>query len=200
MTALKQMHPTKAPGPDGMRAVFFQKHWQEVSEWVITTRLHILNGGGNIALLNHTYIALIPKSEKPKRVGDYRPISLCNVIYKVIAKTIANRLKEILHLVISHTQSAFIPGRLSTDNIIIGYKCLHKIRLSKSKKGGIVVVKLDVSKAYDRVEWSFLKYTMEVMGFSPNWVQLIMGCIATSFFSVLINGVPKGLIQLQRGL
>lgn len=92
------------------------------------------------------------------------------MIYRVIAKTIANRLKENFHLVISHTQSALIPGRLITDNIIIGYECLHKIRLSKSEKGGMVAVKLDVKKAYDRVEWSFLKHKMEVMGFSLNWV------------------------------
>lgn len=74
--ALKQMHPTKAPGPDGLPASFFQKHWKAVSEGVISTCMHILNSGGNIAPLNHTYIVLIPKSEKPKRVVDYRPISL----------------------------------------------------------------------------------------------------------------------------
>lgn len=96
--------------------------------------MHILNSGDNIAPLNHTYIALILKSEKPKKVIDYRSISLCNVIYRIITKTIANKLKEILHLIISHIQSIFIPGRLITYNIIIGSECLHKIRLSKSKR------------------------------------------------------------------
>lgn len=86
---------------------------------------------------------------------DCRSINLYNVIYRIIAKTIANRLKEILYLVISHTQSAFIPSRLITDNIIIGYECLHKIRLSKSKKGGLITLKLDVNKTYVRVEWNF---------------------------------------------
>ena len=172
--ALNQMHPTKAPGPDGLPAVFFQKHWKSVSKGVLTTCLYILNEGGNIAPLNHTYITLIPKSAKPKRVMDYRPISLCNVIYRVIAKTIANRLKQMLHLVISPSQSAFIPNRLITDNIIIGYECLHKIRHSKGKKNGLLALKLDISKAYDRVEWNFLRFTMERLGFSSKWVDLIM--------------------------
>ena len=167
---------------------------------VVSTCLHILNEKGTIAPLNHTYIALIPKIEKPSKVTDFRPISLCNVIYRIITKAIANLLKHILQHVISPAQSAFIPNRLITDNIIIGYECLHKIRHSKGKKNGLVALKLDISKAYDRVEWHFLEKTTLKLGFSNKWVELIMGCITTTSFSVLINGVPKGLIQSQRGL
>ena len=150
--ALSQMHPIKAPGPDGLPVAFFQKHWKSVSQGVTTTCLQVLNNKGNPTPLNHTYIALIPKAEKPKKVADFRPISLCNVIYRIIAKTIANRLKLVLNDVISPAQSAFVPNRLITDNIIIGYECLHKIRLSRGKKHGLVALKLDISKAYDRVE------------------------------------------------
>lgn len=150
--ALNQMHPTKAPGPDGLIAAFFQKHWKHVSQGVIATCLHILNDEGNITPLNHTSIALISKVNMPRKVVDYRPINPCNVIYRIIAKTIANKLKLFLNQVISPNQSAFVPNRLITDNIIIGYKCLHKIRLSKGKKQGLVVLKLDISKTYDRVE------------------------------------------------
>ena len=165
-TTLSQMSPTKAPGPDGLPAAFYQKHWQSVRFGVIKTCLYILNDGGFIAPLNHTYIALIPKVTKPLKVTDFRHISLCNVIYRIVAKTIANRLKHILHHVISPNQSAFIPNRLISDNIIIGYECLHKIRHSKRKNHGLVALKLDVSKAYDRVEWSFLEQIMLRMGFS----------------------------------
>ena len=90
--------------------------------------------------------------EKPKKVVEYKLISLCNVIYRIVAKTIANRLKEILHQIISPSQSVFIPNRLIMDNVIIGYECLHKIRHSKGKKNGFVALKLDISEAYDRVE------------------------------------------------
>lgn len=91
--ALFQTCPTKAPGPDGLPAAFFQNHWESVGEGVTATCLHILNEKGNIAPLNHTFIALIPKAKTPRDVTEYRPISLCNVVYRVIAKTIANRLK-----------------------------------------------------------------------------------------------------------
>ena len=155
LEALAQMCPTKAPGPDGLSAVFYQKHWQSVKEGVLSTCLHILNDQGTIAPLNHTYIALIPKIAKPRKVTDYRPISLCNVIYRIVTKAIANRLKPMLDQIIAPTQSAFIPNRLITNNIIIGYECLHKIRLSKGKKNGKISLKLDTSKAYDIVEWGF---------------------------------------------
>lgn len=124
--ALVQMCPTKAPGPDGLPAAFYRKHWTIVKQEVITTCLHILNTAGTIAPLNHTFIALIPKTAKPRKVTEFRPISLCNVIYRIVTKTMANRLKTILHTVINSSQSAFIPNRLITYNIIVGYECLRK--------------------------------------------------------------------------
>ena len=136
--ALFQMCPTKAPEPDGFPATFFQKHWKAVREGVVAICLHILNEKGNLTPLNYTYIAFIPKIEKPRDVMDYRPSSLWNVIYRIIAKTIANRLRQILHTVISPNRSAFIPSRLITNNIIVGYKFLYKIRLRKGKKVGLL--------------------------------------------------------------
>ena len=105
-----------------------------------------------------------------------------------------------LNHVISPSQSAFIPNRLITDNIIVGYECLHKIRHSKGKKHGLVALKLDLSKAYDRVEWSFLKHTMLKLGFSSNLVDLVLNCISTTSFSVVINGAVSGMIKPQRRL
>lgn len=159
---------------------------------------HILNKGGNLATLNHTFIALILKVSKPRKLTEFRPISLCNVIYRIIAKTMANRLKKILNDIISPNQSAFVPNRLITDNIIIGYECINKIRQSEGRKRGLVALKLDISKAYDRVEWSFVQGTLQKLGFSVKWVDLIMNFISTASFSVLINGVAKGLIHPQR--
>ena len=117
-----------------------------------------------------------------------------------MAKSIANRFKQILHKIISPMQSAFIPNRLITDNIIVGYECLHKIRHCKGKRNGLVALKLDVSKAYDRLEWSFLEQTMKCLGFSQKWINLIMRCISFVSFSIIINGSVRGLIKPQRGI
>ncbi|KAH9723192.1 reverse transcriptase domain-containing protein [Citrus sinensis] len=198
--ALANMCPTKAPRPDGLPTAFFQKHWKFVRNGMISTCLNVLNEQGNPSTLNHTFIALIPKIANPRKVSDYRPISLCNVIYRVVAKAIANRMKPILSQIISPMQSVLIPNRLITDNVIIGYECLNKIRHSKGKKNGLVALKLDISKAYDRIEWPFLEQTMLKMGFPSNWVALIMRCLISTSFSVLINGVLKGMIQPKRGL
>ena len=128
---------------------------------MITTCLHILNKGGNVAPLNHTYIALIPKVCNPRKVTEFRPISLYNVIYRIVAKVLANKLKQVLDEIISPNQSAFVPNRLITDNVIIGYECLNKIRQSRGKRNGVVALKLDISKAYDRMEWCFVEKAMQ---------------------------------------
>lgn len=119
-----------------------------VKIWVITTCIHILNK--QVTILNHTFIAF--KIGKLRKVTNYTPISLCKVIYRIVAKTITNRLKQYLYQVISPTHRVFIPNRLIIDNIIIDYECLHKIRHSKGKRNGLVALKLNISKAYYRVE------------------------------------------------
>lgn len=168
--AIMQMHPSKAHGLDGLSPAFYQDHWGVVGKRVITTCLSILNDGANVSVLNHTVVVLILKNKNPQAVSEYRPISLCNVIYKILAKVLANRLKGVLHAVISCSQSALIPNKLITNDVILGYECLHKLRSCKLRKGGIVALKLNISKAYDKVEWIFLKNVMIRLGFSERWV------------------------------
>ncbi|CAL2270845.1 unnamed protein product [Prunus armeniaca] len=197
---LFQMFPTKAPGHDGMPALFFQKYWHIVGDKVANKCLQILNGEGSVREFNHTLIALIPKVKMPTTVSEFRPISLCTTVYKMIAKTIANRLKFVLPHVITENQSTFVPNRMILDNVMATFEIMHTIKGVKKGHDIKMALKLDMAKAYDRVEWVFLHEMMLKLGFSPIWVAKIMDCISTPTFFVLWKGTPLGHIMPQRGL
>ena len=199
-SAIKQMAPSKAPGPDGMPPIFNQKYWHVVGNDVTSAVLSCLNSGSLLKSINHTFISLIPKVKNPEKVTDFRPISLCNVIYKLVSKVLANRLKLILPQIISDSQSAFVPGRLITDNVLIAFETLHHMHHNKVGREGAMALKLDMSKAYDRVEWRYLEQVMKRMGFHHKWIGLMTECISSVSYSILINGEPHGNIHPSRGL
>ncbi|KAM6542808.1 hypothetical protein CsatB_007255 [Cannabis sativa] len=199
-TALFQMHPDKAPGPDGMGPGFFQKHWDIVGPDLVAAACNFFESGTFPCNLNDTNLVLIPKKKSPTTMNDLRPIALCNVSYKVIAKVLANRMKLIIDQIISPTQSAFIPGRLISDNIMIAFEVMHYLKRKVHGKKGYMALKLDMSKAYDRVEWGYLRAVMVQMGFDQRWVNLIMACVSTVQYSIFQSGHVMGPISPTRGI
>ncbi|XP_021723977.1 uncharacterized protein LOC110691367 [Chenopodium quinoa] len=151
--ALDQMHPIKAPGPDGMCPLFLQSYWNIVSPSISSTVLSILRGMPMPSYLNKTFIALIPKKKNAESMADFRPISLCNVAYKLV-----------------------------------------------SKVEGSMAMKLDMSKAYDRIEWSFLEVVLERFGFDQRWRECVMDCVKFVSFFVLVNGKPTEEFIPSRGI
>jgi hypothetical protein len=174
------MFPTKAPGPDGYPAHFFQRHWDLCGEEVTSVVLRVLKGEDHPAVINKAFI--------PEYLGQFRPISLCNVIYKVASKVLANRLKVILPEIIAEEQSAFVPGCLITDNIITPYGCVHHMKRKRPQDRRCCALKLDMRKACDRVEWDYLRAIMLQLGFHRLWVESVMRLVSTLSFSVLLNG------------
>ncbi|KAK3197915.1 hypothetical protein Dsin_021330 [Dipteronia sinensis] len=134
--AVFNIWPTKAPGLDGFHALFFQKFWKIVGVDVSRFCLKVLNGESSIRPFNKTNVVLIPKIKSPMNIRDFRPISLCSVVYKIVRKTMANCLKGILSDIISHTQSAFMPKRLIFDNVLVAFELLHSIGNRKKGKRG----------------------------------------------------------------
>ncbi|KAG7543957.1 Reverse transcriptase domain [Arabidopsis thaliana x Arabidopsis arenosa] len=198
--ALFSLHPDKAPGPDGMTAFFYQKFWDLTGPDLIKLVQNFHSSGSFDDRLNETNICLIPKTDRPRKMAEFRSISLCNVGYKVIPKVLSLRLKKLLPDLISETQSAFVAGRLITDNILIAQENFHALRTNPACRKKFMAIKTDMSKAYDRVEWSFLRALMLKLGFAQRWVDWIICCISSVSYKVLINGSPRGIIRPSRGI
>lgn len=182
--AIKQMAPLKSPELDGFATYFYQHHQKSIEKEVSDTVLDILHRKSIHPTINSTFITLILKKDNLKMVNDFKPIILCNVIYKMISKIICNRLKNIMSLIIYRLQSVFILSRLITDNIIVAYEVLHSMKLIKKKNEGAIAIKIDVSKAYDKIEWPYLQAVLTKMRFSVHWINLIMTCIITVHYTL----------------
>ncbi|XP_062103683.1 uncharacterized protein LOC133814782 [Humulus lupulus] len=194
------MHPDKAPGPDGMSPGFYQKYWDIVGGDVVEMVRDFFETGVLPREVNDINIVFIPKKKTPEQMGDLRPISLCNVAYRVLAKVLANRMKNIMTDIISDNQSAFIPGRLISDNIMVSYEVMHYLKRKTSGKVGYMALKLDMSKAYDRVEWAFLGAIMARLGFHERWVSLILTCVSSVRYQITHQGHVMGPILPTRGI
>lgn len=196
---IHSMKSLSAPGPDGLPTLFYQHYWSIIGTDIIALCLDILNSGKDPSSINHTNIWLIPKNKNPNTPKDFRPIALCNVTLKIITKIIANRLKPILPSIISENQSAFIPGKLITNNTVLAFDIFHYFKHTNSKNS-FVAIKTDMEKAYDHIEWKFIQATMLSMGFPNQLVSLIMKCITTVSYIILLNGRPSTKLKPQRGI
>nr|KYP41653.1 LINE-1 reverse transcriptase isogeny [Cajanus cajan] len=146
---------------------------------------------------NSSFIALIPKVDQPSNLGEYRPISLVGSMYKILAKLLSNRLKVVLPSVIYQTQSAFIGNRNLLHSILVANETIDDAKRSKNK---CFVLKVDYEKAFDSVNWDFLLYMLQRLGFCNQWRRWIEECMKTGHVSVLVNGSPTQEFPLQRGI
>lgn len=149
----------KAPGSDGLQAIFYQKGWSWIAPSLLEFIQQAFANGFFDPKLCEAFICLIPKVPNPSIISQFRPISLCNVIYKFITKCITLRLKDIMPRLISPMQSSFIKGRSTQDNIFLLPEVLHSLRPKRKNKTGRMVMKLDLEKAYDKVSWDYLEET-----------------------------------------
>eukprot|EP00253_Pinus_taeda_P034931 PITA_34931 len=194
---LDSMEPDKAPGPDGFSVRFLLTCWSTIKKDLLRMVRKSQNcaklGGG----INSAFLALIPKEKGASDFSRFRPISLCNSSYKLVSKIIANRLKNILTDIIPENQGGFIKGRKILDNIVLVQEAVHP-SCQRNEKG--IVIKLDLTNAFDRVRHDFLFVVMKKLGFSTVFINWVKVCIASPWIAPLVNGRSTDFFQASRGL
>ncbi|KAK3187885.1 hypothetical protein Dsin_027446 [Dipteronia sinensis] len=160
--ALNGCDGNKAPGPDGFNVSFIKKNWEDIEGDFMDLMHEFFKDGDKVKYLNHSFVTLIPKMLNSKSLSEYRPISLVNTLYKVLAKVLSNRMRKVVNEVIGETQIAFVAGLQIIDSFVVANEVINSWR--REKDGGLML-KLDFEKAYDSVDHKFLDLCLEGMGF-----------------------------------
>jgi hypothetical protein len=187
----------KSPRSGWVHRGFFHHCWDLVRQDVWEVVEESRASGLVLPALNATFLTLIPKEERVTNPKQFRPIALCNVIYKVITKVIATRLKPILPFLISKEQSGYVEGRQIMDSVILAHEVIHSLKTSRTPG---MLIKLDLSKAFDRASWHYIRAVLDSFGFDQDWINWIMNLTSSTFFSILVNGVPSKPFTPSRGI
>ena len=150
-----------------------------------------------IETLNSIYLTLIPKKDHPNSFNDLRCINLSNLLYKFVSNIIEERMNPFLGNFIMEEQISFFPDRKIIDVVGVVHECLHSVKFHKNND---FFLKVDLLKAYDKVDWSYLSLILVQIGLTPDIVDWIMSCMSTTRFFVLINGVPSSSFKGSRGI
>lgn len=187
----------KSPGPDGWTVELFLHFFDMMGDEILQMVEYTREQGHVSGALNATFITLIPKVSDPKTFGDFRPISLCNLVYKIVSKIIVGRLKPVLSKFITPEQFGFLEDHQIHDDVGITQELLHSIKCKKLKA---ILLKIDLEKAYDRVSWDFLRIILIQIGVPASAIQWIMACVTSMSIAVLVNGAPTSFFSCSREL
>ncbi|CAA0833358.1 DNAse I-like superfamily protein, partial [Striga hermonthica] len=198
--AVFMMESDKAPREDGMTVYFFKHFWNIIKDDVCAAVKSFFLSGNMLKNWKHTVITSILKCLYPDSLSNFRPISLCGVLYKVVANIIAQRLKLCLNSCISSAQTAFVPGRSLLDNVVNAQEVFYYFHKHRSGPHAFMAIKLDMEKAYNRVEWICIKVIMRKMGFHGKFINWILSCISHPTFSFNLNGANCGFVKATRGI
>ncbi len=187
----------KAPGPDGLPMIFYQRFWHILKDDILEVFEVFHAGSANLSNLNSSWICAIPKKTGTLTARDLRPISLVHGMSKLLSKVLAIRLQPLLPHLINPHQTAFIKGRHIMDNFFCAHFLVHHFHSSKTPAA---VLKIDFERAFDQVNWAFLKEVLVARGFGDRWIQWIDSLLNSASAAVILNGVPGKPFALNRGL
>lgn len=188
----------KTSGPDGYSSEFFISCWQIIGPEVIEAVQEFFKSGTMLRQWNATTLILIPKTTNASSTSDFCPISCLNTVYKVVSKLLSNRLKAVLPSVISQAQSAFLPGRLLAENVLLATDLVKGYSSSNSESKAML--KVDIKKAFDSIRWDFILGILKAIYVPDIFINWISQCISTASFSVSINGASGGFFNSTKGI
>ncbi|VFQ83166.1 unnamed protein product, partial [Cuscuta campestris] len=196
--AIWHLNPNSSAEPDGYNGEFFRYFWDIIKVDIISAIQEFFLGHPIPMAFGSTYIILIPKLEGAKFIGDYRPIALSTFFSKIISRILSNRLSPLLDKIISPKQEGFQKGKGIEEHILLTNELMH--RLESKVRGGNVMVKLDMAKAFDKISWSYLKKVLKSFGFNDHCIALLLQNLEATHISLLINGSPHGFFKIKRGV
>ncbi|KAI0494214.1 hypothetical protein KFK09_024345 [Dendrobium nobile] len=196
--AVMSINANSTVGTEGYTSIFFQKCWHIIKNDLIAAVVDFFEGNSMPRFFTSTAIVLIPKKDNPEHWSDFRPISLCSFFNKLTSKIIARRLGSLLPNIISPNQSSFVKGRLISDNILLTQELVHDLNLKT--RGGNLLLKLDICKAFDNLSWDFLYDILALFGFLKLFIKIIKNSIENVWFSVILNGNSNGFFHSFQGI
>ncbi|WZY76441.1 hypothetical protein YC2023_022825 [Brassica napus] len=188
----------KSCGPDGFSSEFFIGCWSIIGPEITSAVKEFFREGKLLRQWNSTLLVLIPKIRNASKIGDFRPISCLNTLYKVISRLLTGRLKEVLSPVISHAQSAFMPGRLLAENVLLATELIQGYK--RKNISPRAMLKVDLRKAFDSIRWDFVLASLRAIGLPHRFINWISECISSASFTICINGEAGGYFKSSRGL
>ncbi|XP_062112816.1 uncharacterized protein LOC133823971 [Humulus lupulus] len=197
-TAMFSIKAIKSPGPDGFGVGFFKTLWSVIGKEVATAVLEFFDIGCIPKALNKTILTLIPKVSQPSNASEYRPIACCNTLYKCISKMLCNRLTSILPKLVNQNQGAFVKNRSLAHNVLILQDLLKGYNRKRSSPR--CLMKIDLSKAYDSIDWEFLENLLNAYKFPGRFIKWILICLRGSSYCILMNGQLHGSFKGGKGL
>lgn len=193
-----RLNPNKSPGPDGYTSGFYKATWSLIGPEIIKAITLFFQTSYLPKTTNATILTLLPKFPGASIIKDYRPISCCNTLYKVISKLLVARLKPLLPSIILPNQTAFIQGRLLTENCLLASEIVSGYHLSRGQKK--LTLKIDIAKAFDSVRWDYLLACLQSLNLPNDYIQWLSSCYSSPSYSVGINGRLHGYFDGTRGL
>ncbi|WZZ44961.1 hypothetical protein YC2023_041220 [Brassica napus] len=195
---LFRLNKNKSPGPDGLTSGFFKDSWQILGAEVIRSIQTFFVSGFLPPSSNATILTLVPKRIGASTITNYRPISCCNTLYKVISKLLVKRLKPILPTLILPNQTAFVQGRLLVENTILASEIIHGYHKDRGPKR--ITLKVDIAKAFDTINWDFIFNLLQGLDIPHKYLVWLYPCVTTPSFMIGFNGTVQGYSRSKRGL